>query len=249
MINWKKLGVQIISTLLFCFGLLVLFLLNPSLLYAKKTKFKNITLFHNQPLDKGFSELLKESLKALEKAKIADKDLKSEVCLDDGSAYPQLVKSVLGDDLMRAFSNKVVIHGKVDVPNNQLKAWDRQLKFTQFLSHALVHNLQYKKHGFWDANPLGGYPEWKWEGYVEYEVLGKDRDLKTLFNLLETAPNDPYHWIDLGNNEQTIRLHVEYLVLSKYCFEVLNWDYTNFMKDKTTKAVLYKQLAQWYQTQ
>ena len=98
--------------------------------------------------------------------------------------------------------------------------WDRELKYSQFLTHGLVHNLQFKHHGFWDANPLGGYPMWRWEGYAEYVTLGEHYDLRCLIEDYEERKLEPYEWFSLSDGEGTINLHVRHLILTKYAIEV-----------------------------
>ena len=182
----KKLISRILFTLTFCVILLISFLLNPGLAYGNSTEYENITIYHNGELNPEIKELIKISLEEIKAAKIYSPDFHSQLCLNEG-LYPKVVRSILGDDVFRAFSNKIVFHGDKTDEFNKFRKWERALSYTQFLKHALMHNLQFKYHGLWDANPLGGYPEWKWEGYVEYETIGNLTTLECLVELI----NDP----------------------------------------------------------
>ncbi|MEN0049278.1 MAG: hypothetical protein AAF806_19620 [Bacteroidota bacterium] len=239
----KKVLFRSLTLLGFCLSLLVIFLLNPSLLYAHQDTYKNITIHHNGTLDEDLKEVIDLSLASVESAKIYQKDFKSQLCLNDGSFYPKLVQKILGDDVFTAFSNKIVVLGEPSDAFNRFYKWEQELRYDQFLSHALMHNLQFKHHGFFGANPLGIHPQWKWEGYVEYEILGKERDLENLITLLQNAPDEDFTWVDLGDGEKTVKRHLKYLVLAKYCFDVLDLSYDEFMENEQTEEMLYKEIS------
>lgn len=247
-IRVKKILFNLATILTFCFGLLVLFMLNPSLSYAHQTTYKNITIYHNQPLSPTWESIIDTSLAAIEETALYHKNLKIDLCLNDGSNYPNVIKSILGNDVFRAFANKVVDLSEATNEYNRIQAWDEKLKTTQFLTHALIHNLQFKYHGLWDANPLGQHPNWKWEGYVEYETLGRSRTLESIWEAVNNDKDD-FEWIELGHEERTLKRHVRYLAITKYCFDVLKMDYSTFMKDKRTEDELFKELIEKYTTE
>ena len=230
---------------LFCLSLLITFLLSPSLLYAHQTTYENITIYHNTPLDENLRVIIDLSLSNIESAAIYQEHFKSDLCLNDGSFYPKMVQNILGDDVFIAFSNKVVVLGQPLDTFNRFEKWGQILRSDQFLSHAFMHNLQFKKHGLFGSNPLARHPNWKWEGYVEYEIMGKNRDLKVLLYQLQAAPKDDFSWIDLGEYKKTVKAHLQYLVLTKYCFEVLGMDYEQFMSDDRTATQIEELLLDW----
>lgn len=241
----KKLLLKLAGTVLFLVVLLITFLLNPSLLYANKTVYQNITIHHQGPLRADLFELIDQSLETARQAEIASSGWKTDLCLNDGSSYPALVRRLLGEDVFTAFSNKVVFLGKDVQAYDRFYLWDRELKYSQFLTHGLVHNLQFKHHGLWDANPLGGYPMWRWEGYAEYVTLGKQYDLKCLVEDYEERKVAPYEWFALSNGEGTISLHVRHLILTKYAFEVKKQGYDQFLNDPQSESEAYEEVLNW----
>jgi len=242
----KKVILKSFALLGFCLFLLVIFLLNPSLLYAHQDTYKNLTIYHNGTFDEELKEVIDLSLATVESAKIYQKNFRSQLCLNDGSFYPKMVQKILGDDVFTAFSNKVVVLGEPSVLFNRFQKWEQELSYDQFLSHALMHNLQFKYHGLFGANPLGNHPQWKWEGYVEYEILGKGRSLESLGSLLENTPKEDFAWVDLGEGKKTMKRHLQYLVLTKYCFDILDLNYDEFMSDKRTEDLIYREIQAWY---
>lgn len=241
----KKLLFKLLGTFLFLFLLLVTFLLNPSLLYANKTVYQNITIHHEGPLRADLFELIDKSLETIRQVEIAGQEWRTDLCLNDGSAYPGLVRRLLGEDVFTAFSNKVVFLGQDATTFDRFYLWDRELKYSQFLTHGLVHNLQFRHHGLWDANPLGGYPMWRWEGYAEYVALGDKYDLRCLVEDYEERKVEPYEWFSLSEGEGTISLHVRHLILTKYALEVKKQDYDQFLNDPQSESKAYEEVLTW----
>ncbi|GAB5526701.1 MAG: hypothetical protein Roseis2KO_45730 [Roseivirga sp.] len=227
--------------LLFFLGLLIF----PSWLYGYETDLGQVQVYHQKPLPGGFEEVVKESLAIIKKSELYTPAFYSELCLNDGSLYPKLVKATLGDDVFRAFAQKAVMLGEFSADSRSIQAWGRELSTVQFLSHAFVHNLQYEYHGVLGANPLGRHPEWKWEGYAEYIVLGRGQSLDYYLDLLKRE-SGPFDWLDLDGGLSTIRMHLEFMVLAKYCFEQKGWSYKELMKDNTSREQLTREMEQWY---
>ena len=165
-----------------------------------------------------------------------------EICVNDGAIYPKVIRSLMGDDVFRAFANKSVMMGTISGPD-RLKVWGREVSTPQFLTHALIHNLQYVYHGFWDANPLGGHSEWKWEGYVEYELMGKEHTLGYFDQKLRETSGDEFTWVDMEAGQSTIKQHVRYLMLVKYCMEEKGMNYDELMAYEVEEGLLKAELA------
>ena len=225
--------------------LFLAFLFFPSWLYAHKTALDGVTIYHHQPLPEGFDQVVGESIEVIKKSELYRPAFRSQICLNDGGLYPGLVKAALGDDIFRAFEHKAVMLGEFTNDSRRIRARGRELSTVQFLSHAFVHNLQYQYHGFLDANPLGTHPEWKWEGYVEYIVLSPEKPLSYYHKLLPETKG-PFDWIELEGGMATIRMHLEFMMLTRYCFEQKGWDYQEFMDDDTPGEVLWKEMEVWY---
>ncbi|MEO1448319.1 MAG: hypothetical protein AAFV07_02260 [Bacteroidota bacterium] len=226
----KRILLILSASTLLGLGILTLMMLSPALLYAHSSQAGPIIMLLQQELDSAWVSLVKSAVKALEGGELfPEGNWRSDLCLNDGSPYPTLITSILGDDVIRAFAHKIVVvssHKGVA----SLHKWDTDLSTSQWVRHALVHNFQYQHHGFWGANPLGRYPEWKWEGYAEYASIGQQLPLDTLWQRYQTHTEGPYTLVSLGNNLYTIHQHVRFLLLSKYCLEIRKMDYDSFMQ-------------------
>ena len=81
----KRWLLRILTTGVFLAGSLIIIILNPSLLYANKTKLGNYTIYHNQPLDGNFRMVLDNATTILKSSELYDPALKMDICLNDGS--------------------------------------------------------------------------------------------------------------------------------------------------------------------
>mgnify|MGYP006267441609 CR=1 FL=1 len=238
----KKALSRIFAALIFCLGLLISFLLNPSLSYGHATTYKNLIIHHNGDLNPEIKKVIDLSLEKVKQAELYRPGFKSELCLNQG-LYPRVVQAVLGDDVFTAFSNKVVVLGEAHPQFDRFRKWGRTLKYSQFLSHALLHNFQFEYHGLIDANPLGRHPNWKWEGYVEYEVLGQLETIEGFAQLIAQPATHDFDWIELTATEGTIKRHIRYLAMVKYCFEVWGWDYETLMASTVQEEELLELIS------
>lgn len=244
----KKILFRILGTLGFCLLLLAGFLFFPTLLYAHQTVYKNYTIYHNQALPAGLKPLLDQSFSMLQASEIFDPGLQVELCLNDGSVYPKLVETILGVDLVRAFSHKSVLHGSVHPAEDVLDWRGKRLLFSQWTAHALTHNLQFDHHGLWDANPLGGHANWKWEGYAEYISLGRQFTLPQLWAARPAAPAHPYDWVSLDDRRGTTAQHLLYLISVKFCLETRKLTYRQLLDLQETEEQLLLAVQQELET-
>jgi len=244
--NVKKILFRGSVTLAFCFGLLISFVFNPSLLYGKETIYKNFVIHHNNDLNENLIKLLEISFSKLENQELFDKEIQISICLNDGSLYPKLIQTLMGPDVIRSFANKTVIQADLlDVENNKmiLTDWNETFKATQWFTHSFTHCLQYKKHGFFGSNPVAGYDEWKWEGYSEYTSFGTDYDLRLLVN--KHLDNTTNNWVEMEDGSKTLKIHLKYLIMVKYCIEIQHMTYDQILKSKDSPEKVYADLLKW----
>ncbi|MEM7511336.1 MAG: hypothetical protein AAF388_10420 [Bacteroidota bacterium] len=232
----------LISFLLFMVGGILLVIFHPAWAYKHTTSYQQFTILHEQELDEPIFSIIDSSLSVLEKSEIYDPAVEVIWCLNDGSPYPGWIERLMGKDTFRAFSHFIVMQGSFEGSVYSFQKFGQTLSIRQFLTHALVHNMQYAHHGFWDANPLGGHPHWKWEGYAEYISQENLPDPRKL-NALVQKHQDPYTWIDMGKDQKTIYLHIPFLAATTYCFENQGMDYEVFMADTTSLESILTKLS------
>ena len=114
----KKWTIRLIITGVLILGLLIGIVLNPSVLYANQTVVGNYTIYHNSEIDDNLMTQLENVTLVLEKSELYDSTFRLDICLNDGSNYPSLLKKINGQAFAWGFYNKVVLQGKAHYKDN-----------------------------------------------------------------------------------------------------------------------------------
>ncbi|MEO0468049.1 MAG: hypothetical protein AAF206_00405 [Bacteroidota bacterium] len=226
---------------MFALILLIGFLLSPSLSYAHQHQHGQVSIFHNQPIEVDLTDAIDQALCRIQTADLYDEDVRFKLALESEAFYPQLVKAILGDDVVKAFANQSVV--LAERRQNRFFWQGKKFLSAQLLAHALVHNLQFRHHGFWDANPLGRHAEWKWEGYAEYIAFGNQYGWRRILKAYLQAPEDDYSFVEFDQGEGTIRLHIRFLIMVAYSLEEKGMDYERLLADQTPFIEIWQELV------
>jgi hypothetical protein len=167
----KKWTLRLTATALLIAGLLLIIVLNPILTYANKTTHYNLAVFHNKTLNPTLLVKLDEATELLKVSGFYNSKLYLDICLNDGSKYPKLIRAMRGQAFAGGFYDKVVLQGTANYQNNYIKLNGYKWNLTQLLAHEMTHCLQFDKLGLWKSNPVANIPNWKWEGYAQYGKL------------------------------------------------------------------------------
>ena len=157
----KKWTFRLTVTTLFIAGLLLIIILNPILTYANKTTHKNYTVFHNQTIDPTFLTKLDQATALLKANEFYNSKLQLDICLNDGSKYPKLIRMLRGQAFAWGFYDKVVLQGNANFKENYVELNGYKWNLTQLLTHEVTHCLQFDKLGFWASKPIANIPNWK----------------------------------------------------------------------------------------
>ena len=66
----------------------------PIITYKARTNYKNYSIYHNQRLDTNLIKRLDEVTPLLKKSELYDSTYRLHVCLNDGSWYPKIIKTI-----------------------------------------------------------------------------------------------------------------------------------------------------------
>ena len=248
----KKWTFRITVTGLFIGALLIGIILNPNLSYASETRYNNYTVFHDSPIDEGLIIHLNKATELLQKSELYNPNLKLDICLNDGSKYPVLIKEIFGDCFAKGFYNKVVLEGNPDYKGNYTEIRGYKWNLTQLLAHEITHCLQFNKFGLLKSNPIAKYPTWKWEGYPEY-VARQNEDQKNLAKnidrLIKTEQTDNNGWIEFGDGTGVVISYYKWWLLTQYCMDIKKMTYQQILKDTTKEETIRQQMMEWYNSQ
>lgn len=224
-------------------------MLNPLLLYANKTFIGRNNVYHIAPLDKSFRLRLLQADSIVTSSELYNAQLTVDVCLKDGSAYPGLIEKVLGRDMLASFYNKIIFTGDiVDYGRNYIERDGHKWNLIQMVAHAQVHCLEFKKLGFFKANPLGKHPSWKWEGYPEY--IARQPQAANLSAgisaLLQAERAGGTGWMALADGTETLIVYHGYMLLVQYCMQVKKMSFLQLLADTASEETIRRQMMDWY---
>jgi len=252
LLNWT-IKLSVLTVLLF--GLLVLVVLTPSLIYGNKTQIGTYTIYHNKPLDKDLKLRLDNAAEIIKYSEYYDPNIEFKICMNDGSNYPSLMQIFLGRAFALGYtSNIVTLCGdEVNIKNNYVRVNDIKWNLTQLLAHEETHCYLFNKLGFWKTNPIAHYPIWKWEGYPEYISRQAD-DQKDLMKNIEKLNyvikegNDDWG-ISFADSTYTSKDYFRYRLLIQYCLDIKKQTFENLLLDTTSEHTTTTQMMNWYAAQ
>jgi len=244
----KKWTLRFTATALLITGLLLIIVINPILTYANKTTHNNLTVFHNKTLDPTLLTKLDQATELLKASEFYNPDLHLDICLNDGSKYPKLIRAIRGQAFAWGFYNKVVLQGNANYNENYVELNGYKWNLTQLLAHEMTHCLQFDKLGFWKSKPIANIPNWKWEGYAEY-VSRQNTDQKDLSkNIERLIATEKNNW-EVIFSDSTIapKEYYDYWTLVQYCIDIKKMTYKQILADTTNQQTVRQEMMEWYE--
>ena len=228
-----------------------LLVLNPGFLYARRTVTPHYVIYHTRSLDPDWLPRLAQARALDQRSGCFDPALRLNICLNDGSPYPALVERLQGPAFAWGFARNVVLSGAANARANYVALHGYRWNLTQLLAHEATHCHQLQCLGFWHANPVAGYPTWKWEGYAEYVARGAPASpsLRHQVRRLQQAEQtSPHAWaLTLPDGTSASREYANYLLLTTYCLEVKQMSYRQLLADTASEQTVHRQLRNWFE--
>ncbi|KGE12834.1 hypothetical protein [Sphingobacterium deserti] len=228
-------------------GLLLVIILNPVLTYANKTTYQGFTIYHNEPVDPQLPAVLDQAKALLKKSEFYKADLDLNICVNDGSSYPNFVKVILGPAFAWAIDNKLILQGEMNCAENFIELNGYKWNLTELLAHEMTHCLQYANLGFWKSNPVAGIPDWKWEGYAEYIARQGPQHDDLLKNLDRLEKDHNKCWeITLEDHTIAPRELYQYQLMVRYCLEIKQLTYSQLLSNPIDEGAIKIEMNDWY---
>ena len=245
--QFKKWTLRLTATALLIAGLLLIIVLNPILTYANKTTHNNLTVFHNKTFDARLLTKLDQATELLKASEFYNPKLHLDICLNDGSKYPKLIRAIRGQAFAWGFYDKVVMQGVANYQDNYIELNGYKWNLTQLLAHEMTHCLQFDKLGFWKSKPIANIPNWKWEGYAEY-VSRQNTEQKDLSkNIERLIATDKSTWeIKFGDSTIAPREYYDYWTLVQYCMDIKKMTYKQILADTTSEQAVRQEMISWF---
>lgn len=228
-------------------GILLTIILNPLLTYANKTFHNQFTIYHNKPIDPLFIKTLDQAKELVASSDVFESNYTIDICMNDGSKYPGLIKLFLGKAFAWGFYDKVVLQGTTNFDQNYLELNGYKWNLTQLLAHEIVHCLQFNKLGFWKSKPIADIPNWKWEGYAEY-VSRQNPDQKVLQKNIDRfiATNNNNWAVTFSDSTIAPREYYEYWIMIQFCIDIKKMTFKQIIADRTDAEIVRNEMMSWY---
>ena len=243
----KRLFIKFLLSLFIGVILLIATLLNPTLLYGHETKADQVTILHDKALPTGFSTLLGEVMQVVKGAEIYDPAFSIQLCLSDGSLYPELVTQVKGNGFGHGFYNIALISSQVHMQTNQATLNGYSWNLKKLLIHEILHTYQFNRYGFKTL----GFDQWKVEGYPEYisrqSTVPLETGIEQLIDYEGHLPISDWVWVmeDDGSGRSLDYLKSHLLV--RFMLEERRLTYHELLSDTTSKESTLDQMMEWYE--
>ena len=243
--NWT---LRLTATGLIIAGLLLIIILNPIFTYANKTTHKTFSIYHKKAIDPLLISALDQATVLLQTSEFNNNNLKLDICLNDGSTYPTIIKTIRGHAFAWGFYDKIVMQGTMNCKDNFVELNGYRWNLTQLLAHEMTHCLQFDKLGLIKLNPIANIPNWKWEGYAEY-ISRQNTDQKNLIkNIDRLQQADKNSWeVTFEDNTITSREYYSYWILVQYCLNIKKMNYQQLLTDKTSEQSIKQEMMKWYE--
>lgn len=244
----KKWTMRLAVTIVLITGLLVIIVLNPILTYANKTQHELFTIYSQSIPDPLISTYLDQANDLLKKSELYHPNLRLDICLNDGSDYPDIIRGIIGQAFAMGFYNKVVLQGNLNTEKNVIELNGYKWNFTQLLAHEMIHCLQFDKLGLWKSKPIADIDNWKWEGYAEYISRQRPGQCDLFSNLKYLQKQNKGSWeIVLEDSTISPREYFQSWTLVQYCMDVRKMTFTELLQDTTGEILLRQEMKMWFE--
>lgn len=243
----KKCITRLIATSMLLAILLLITVFNPTLLYSNESQVGNFTVHHSTPLTSTLITRLNRVDSIIQKSELYDKSFKLEICLNDDSFYPTIIKKLKGNGFAWGFYNKIVLNGESDFKLNHTMLNGYQWNLEQLIVHEAIHCYQFNAFGFWGSNPVSNYPNWKWEGYPEYIARQNPDQLEFHENIkkLVNAKKNKKGVIHFQDGTIASTNYFRDWLLVKYSMEIKGMSYKGLLENTIDQNSLENEMINW----
>jgi hypothetical protein len=234
----------------------VIIILFPQQLFAKKINYKNFSVYSNDMVDDRIKTVLDDALLLVRKSELYDSTYEYNIILCNNSLYNKIDDKLLGAGrTARSTLKNVLIKVKIEPTRNLAfptfhKACEENL--TELIAHEMIHCLQAHKYGIFKFNPVSHPELWKLEGYPEYISKGKQLSSKKYslksdinrYSNLKTKSTDSWILSEDGGCEVPDYYYKGKLMIT-YLIEVKHMTYDQILMDISSENTIYQEMIQW----
>jgi hypothetical protein len=240
--------------------LLVIFMLNPQIVYAKKHSYRHFTVYPRSEYPAGYDKVLDHALELVKQSELYNTDMKPDIFLNDGNgkSVKFILKKVIGEAFAWGYHNNVILNGSPDSSFTWLELNGYKRHLARTIAHELIHCYQAKKLGLFKANPIANIPHWKWEGYAEYvcyksAIKNENQVLYDAITKYETGKDKKdFAWstvtIDEGESFAG-KDYYRFWIMVKYLADIKRFSFEQVIKTDMTEEQVFQEMIKWYKDQ
>jgi len=256
----KKVIRYFLRTLLAVFTMLVLlvvFMLNPQIVYAKKHTYKQVTVYSKHTYPAGYDAVIDKALELVKQSELYKPEMGIDLFLNDGNgaSVKFVLKKVFGNAFAWGYHNNVVLNGTTDGSLKWVAVNGYRRSLPRLVAHEMIHCYQLKRLGLINASPIGNVAIWKREGYAEYichksSFRDETQILKDAVREYENGKNnESFNWAEVTVDEGKSfagKDYYRYWILVKYLCDVKKFNFDELIKTETPEDEVYKEVLNWY---
>ncbi|MEL7146653.1 MAG: hypothetical protein AAFO69_09820 [Bacteroidota bacterium] len=247
----RKWGLRIGSVLIISITTITITVLNPGFLYANMTQVGNYSVYHQNALNEAITERLQNVDRLVAGSELYEEGFEVKLCMDDGSFYPTLMKTLRGNAFGWGFLEIAVFKGDANFEENRISLHGYHWNLEQLMVHEITHCMQQNNLGLWNSNPMANHPDWKWEGYAEYVARQGDDQVNLMKNIgwLKAAKQDnPDAWgVFFDDGSVAPRSYYEYWLLVQFCLDVKKMTYQELLNSRITRDEVEQEMQEYFE--
>ncbi|QEH42872.1 hypothetical protein [Chitinophaga sp. XS-30] len=250
----KRILIGTTLSLVLVTGLLVVFILYPNNLFAKRITYKAVTIYSNTPVKGDYRAVLDKATALVETAELYDRNYQYDIFLTNGTTYKNIVFKLLGPSLARSLDNNILLNIDADFGENLLTSPQNKRNLTRTIAHEMVHCLQVHRYGMGKFSPVNHPPLWKQEGYPEYIACQDDMrapgyDFMKTVSRLYKLEESKTQWVESAPGHFDPITYFRGRVLIEYLMNVRGMRYDDILSDHVQEQEISAALKGWYKVQ
>jgi hypothetical protein len=258
--KFLRYSLRAILVFLIMMGLLIVFMLNPEVVYAKKHAYKQFTVYSKHDCPSGYDRVLENALALVKESELYNPTMKADIFLNDGNgaAVKFVLRKAFGEAMAWGYHNNVILNGTTDASLTwlQMNGYNRHLART--IAHELIHCYEAKKLGWLKARPFGNIAMWKWEGYAEYvsyrsSIKNEKQVLMDAIRKYEEGKDKESFAAAMVDIDEGTSIagkdYFRFWIMVKYLVDIKQVGFNELIKASIEEKSTYSEMIDWYRTQ
>lgn len=237
-------------------ALLIVFMLNPKVVYARKHSYKQLNIYSRHAYPPGYDRVIEQSLSLVSQSELYNPNMNADIFLNDGNggSVKWVLKKIFGDAMAWGYHNNVILSGTTDQSLSWLEMNGYKRHLARTIAHELIHCYEFNHLGWLKARPVGNIAVWKWEGYAEYvSYRSSMRDEKKIladairkYEREKDQASFSGAMVDIDEGESIAgKDYFRYWIMVKYLMDIKHAGFDELIKKSVREDEVYQDMIEW----